>query len=70
LWYNSWWYNGGIRYNSGFCFVSLHSEASEACDSGGRLRHAMQKHETETGNEDHTTLRILHFSDAMKQIKP
>jgi hypothetical protein len=51
-------------------FVSLHSEASEACDSGGRLRHAMQKHETETGNEDHTTLRILHFSDAMKQIKP
>ena len=33
-----------------FCvrlFVSLRSEASEACDSGGGLKHAMQIHETE-----------------------
>jgi hypothetical protein len=29
-------------------FLSLHSEAFEACDSGGRLKHAMQIHENET----------------------
>ena len=38
------------RNKSLFVFISLHSEASEACDSGGRLRHAMQIHKMETWN--------------------
>ena len=46
-----------------FCvrlFVSLRSEASEACDSGGGLKHAMQIHETERWTEDHTTFENSH----------